>query len=1027
MKRLLTIIILLCMAMPQVMAQGKTITGKVVDQAGEVLVGATIMEKGTSNHAITNRNGAFKLTLSGNTGTLQVSFVGYLAQDITIGTQTNVQISLQPDATKLTDYVVVGYGTQEKASVVGAISQVKAEELQRSSTPNLTNAIAGRVSGVITIMGAGKPGADNAQIYIRGMATTNTTEPLVLVDGIEREWRQIDPVDIETFSVLKDASATAVYGVRGANGVILITTKRGVKGKAVLSISTQAAVQQPIRKPEYLGSYDFAVLTNEALANEGKPAEYTASDLEHYRLKNSPYTHPDNDYYNDFIRKGSWQQMSNINVRGGNDVLTYFVSANHLHQEGLYTSFPNSKYSTNTNFERLSFRSNLDFTVSPAVKLGIDLTGRFEERSQPNFDDDLFDKIRRLPPNFQSYINPDGSLGGRSDESRLAPYALLSQFGNRHRNNNVLEGAFKANIGLNKILKGLSFRTLIGFNSSYESRRDIVEKPELYEYNRFGTYALNKSVTELSISTGKGPGRRRESFEAALNYNRTFGHHAVTAMALYQQSQYFDEARIPTGYLGVVGRATYAYKGKYLFEVNAGYNGSVQFEASRRYGFFPAVSLGWVASEEGFWKNNIGFIDYLKIRGSYGEIGNDKIGNFSYLYQQRYIYAPDSDGWRYFWGDNPYSERGIIEGQPGNALVTWERAKKSNIGFDARMWGNRITLTMDLFSEKRRDILAIPYSVPLLFGMNNPQGTTRTDGQGLPPENIGRVNNSGFDMELGFNDRAGAFDYFIKGNFTYAHNVIERIDEEGKKYDWQKREGKQIGQHFGLTALGLYAVEDFETAPDGQLKLEGGFPVLKAKMPIPSFGVVYPGDIKYKDLNGDGLIDSYDEGNIGQGSVPQYIYGITVGGAYKGIDVNVLFQGAGGADMYFKEDAVWEFNQLGKVMKHHLGRYNPADPSTWANATYPRLHPTENTNNHRKSTYWLYTRNYVRLKNVEIGYSLSKPFLSRLRMSSVRVFVNGTNLITWDNMMNWDPESSSENGNSYPQLRTWNLGVKVTL
>ncbi|WP_298708780.1 TonB-dependent receptor, partial [Chitinophaga sp.] len=872
----------------------------------------------------------------------------------------------------------------------------------------------------------GRRAADDAQIYIRGMATTNTTAPLVLVDGVEREWQQIDPTDIETFSVLKDASATAVYGVRGANGVILITTKRGAPGRPVLSISTQAAVQQPIRKPDYLGSYDFALLTNEALKNEGKPAEYTASDLEHYRLKNSPYTHPDNDYYEDFMRKASWQQLSNVSVRGGNEVLSYFISANHLHQEGLYKEFSNSRYPTNTVYDRMTFRPNLDFTVNPTLKLGLDLTGRFEERKQPNFDEDLFDKLRRLPPNFQSYINPDGSIGGRSDESRLSPYALLSQFGNRHRNKNVLEGAFTIKQDLNKITRGLSFRTLVGFVSSIESRRDIVEKPLLYEYTRFGQYILNKNATEISISTDRKPGFRRQHFEGSLNYNRTFGDHAVTAMVLYQQIQQFEEARIPTGYLGWVGRATYGYRNKYLFEVNAGYNGSMQFDPSRRYGFFPAVSLGWVASEEAFWGRD-NFINYLKIRGSYGEIGNDRIGKFNYLYEQRYNYAPNEDGWRIYWGEQPGSERGIIEGQPGNAFVTWERAKKSNIGFDARMWDNRITLTADVFAENRRDILAIPYSVPLVFGMNNPQNDTRKDGQGLPPENLGRVRNKGFDMELGFNDKKGDFTYFFKGNFTFARNVILRIDEEGKRYDWQKREGRQIGQHFGLTDIGLYSMNDFELDANGQLQLEGGFPVLKSKMPIPSYGVVYPGDIKYADRNGDGLIDSYDEGAIGKGTVPEFIYGLTVGGSYKGFDVSALFQGAGGADMYFKEDAVWEFSQLGKVMRHHLGRYNPDDPSSWDNATYPRLHPTENTNNHRKSTYWLYTRNYVRLKTVEIGYNLRKPLLTRMRMSGARFFVNGNNLITWDKMMNWDPESDSEIGKAYPQLRTWNVGVRVTL
>ena len=1027
MKKILFLLLLLCASVSGLLAQGKRISGRVSSSEGLPLSGVNVIEKGTSKGVITDSKGNFTIHVAGKNAVLEISSVGYVKEEVMAGDGPTVNVVLKTASNKLEDIVVVGYGTQRKVSVVGAISQVKATELQQSSTPNLSNSLAGRVAGVITIMGSGKPGNDNARVFIRGMATTNNTDPLVLVDGVERNWQQIDPADIESFSVLKDASATAVYGVRGANGVILITTKRGTRGRPVVTLSTQSAFQQPIRKPNYLGSYDFAVLTNEALRNDGKPEEYSAADLEHYRTHDSPYTHPDNDYYDDFLKKAAWQQLSNLSVRGGSDVLAYYISANYTHQEGLYKNFPNARYATNTNYDRINFRSNLDFYVSKTLQVGVDLTGRMETRRQPNFDLDLFDKIRRLPPNFQSYINPDGSLGGRSDESRLAPYALISRFGNRERNTNVLEGTFKANKNLDVITRGLSFRTLVGFNSSYESRRDIVEKPQLYEYNRFGTYILNKNPTETSISVGRGPAARRISFEGAMNYNRTFGDHAVTGMVLYQQNQYWLEGNVPTGYLGWVGRGTYAFKSRYLFEVNAGYNGSMQFSKEHRYGFFPAVSLGWILSEENFWKKNIGFIDFFKLRGSYGEIGNDKIGNFSYLYQQRYYYAPDEDGWKIYWGETPSgAERGIMEGQPGNLNVTWERAKKANVGFDAKMLKSRFSATVDFFYEKRNDILAIPYSVPLVYGMNNPQGTERKDKQGLPPENLGMVTNKGVDLELGFADRKGSFNYFVKGNFTYARNVINKIDEEGKKYEWQKIEGKTIGQHFGLTDIGLYSFEDFEHDASGNLVLDAGFPVLAKGLPIPTFGVVLPGDAKYKDLNGDGFIDSYDVGAIGKGSVPQFSYGMYFGVGYKNLDLTALVQGAGGADIYFKEDAVWEFFALGKVMQEHLGRFNPDDPSTWKTATYPRLHPGENTNNHQKTTRWLFSRNYTRLKNVELGYRLPRNLLSRIKLTGARFFVNGTNLLTFDKMHNWDPESGSEVGNDYPQLRTWNIGINVT-
>lgn len=1028
MKKIVILILFICMAIPQLFAQAKTITGTVKDANGDGIIGATILEKGTVNATITDINGNFKIKLTGKSNTLVFSFIGYKTQEVSVTNQNEVNITLLEGVTQVEEVVIVGYGTQKKASVVGAISSVKAAELKQSSTPNLSNAIAGRVAGVITVMGSGKPGSDDAQIYVRGQATTNTTAPLVLVDGLERDWQEMDPADIETFSVLKDASATAVYGVRGANGVILITTKRGEKGKPVLSLTVQNAIQQPIRTPQYLGSYDFATLTNEALRNDGKPEEYTASDLQHYQLHDSPYTHPDNDYYHDFVKSASTQQIVNMSASGGTDFLNYFISANYLRQEGLYKDFTNSKYDTNSNYNRYNFRSNLDFNVNKTLKISVDLTGRLEIRRQPNFDADLFDKIRRLPPNYENYINPNGTLGGRSDESRLAPYALLSNFGNRQRNNNVLEGAFKVDQNLDVITKGLSFRAMLGFNSGFESRRDIYEKPELWEYTKFGQYILNKTREDLSISTGKGPAQRRVSMEASLNYNHVAGDHAYTGMLLYQQSQYFYQADIPKGYLGWVGRATYAYKSRYLVEFNAGYNGSNQFSKAHRYGFFPAGSLGWVASEEPFWKGKIKFMDYLKVRGSYGEIGNDKIGNFSYIYTQKYNYAPNSDGWKVVWGDTSYvGEQGLIEGQPGNSNVTWERARKSNIGFDAKFLKSKLTATVDVFYEKRTNILAIPYTVPLVYGMNNPQGSTRTDGQGLPPENIGRVTNKGIDFELGYSDHIGKVNYFVKGNFTYAHNIINKISEEGKKYEWQKIEGKPIGQHFGLTDIGLYQKSDFVQDAAGNLVLTGGFPTLKQGIPVPSFGVVYPGDCKYKDLNNDGIIDNYDIGAIGKSGVPEYIYGVTLGGSFKNFDANVLFQGAGGFSRDFVDDAIWEFNAGGKVMTQHLGRYNPSDPATWTTATYPLLHSASNTNNQQSTTRWLFPGNYLRVKNVEIGYTVPKEALSRFKITAVRVFANGTNLFTWDKLMNWDPETTSSNGNGYPQLRTWNFGVKVTL
>ncbi len=1027
-KIIINLICLLFCSIPMIAQNNSKISGVVVDEENLPVYGAHIVEKGTSNGTSTNDKGVFNLTLTGKSNTVIISYLGYVSQEIKYnGDKASYNIKLSPSSIELDEAVVVGYGFQKKASVVGAITQVKSEELQMASVSNLTNAISGRVAGVITVMGSGKPGDDDSQIYVRGLGTSNSTEPLVLVDGIERNWRQIDPEDIETFSVLKDASATAVYGVRGANGVILITTKRGTTGTPNLSISVRTGIKQPISIPNYLDSYNYATLMNEALVNDGFAPQYTESDLMHYKTGDSPYTHPNNDLYRDFMKENSFQENINLNVNGGTDFMKYYVSASILHEEGMYKDFSNIDYNTNTNYNRVNVRSNLDFQVTKTTTLGVDLTGRMEVRQQPNFNDDLFVMTVRIPPNFNPYVNPDGTLGGRSDATRLTPYALITQFGNRNRNTNVLEGVFKINEKMDYVTKGLSIRAMAGITNSIESRRDIVAQPNLYYYDKEGNYTLNRTYQAIGISSGKGPGVREMSFETAVNYNRTFNDHAVTAMALYQQSQKYDQWNIPTGYLGYVGRATYGYKQRYLFEFNIGYNGSMQFDADHRYGLFPALSAGWVLSEEKFLKENP-VLSYLKVRGSYGEIGNDKIGDFKYLYQQIYKVAPDNQKYQWNWGESTpgtTGNRGLIEGKLGNDNVTWERARKTNVGFDSKFFKNKLSITADYFYEKRNDILAIPYSFPLVLGMNKPQKDEREDYQGLPPQNIGEIHNQGIDGEISFNSKVSNFNYFIKANFTYAHNIVDRMDEEGKKYDWQKQEGKPLNTHFGYTDIGLYQVSDFLRDGQGQLLLEGGFPVLQPGIAIPTMGVVYPGDCRYKDLNGDGIINSDDIGAIGGTNIPEITYGITLGGSYKNFDCNILFQGAKDAYMYLNNDAVWEFNQGGKVMEHHLGRYIPEDPTTWNTATYPRLHSSENTNNHVKSSRWLYDRTYLRIKNIEIGYTLPKSLMNKLKLQKVRVYANGTNLWTYDHVMDWDPETQKTAGNQYPQSRLWNLGLSV--
>ena len=1011
--------------------QNKNITGRIIDDSdGLELVGATVFETGSTanNGTASDFDGKFQMAVSNKATSITITYVGYETQKVNLTSATYYEIRLKSTDVNLQDVVVVGYGVQKKESVVGAISQITSQDLGRAAVPNLTNSLAGRASGIITIMGSGKPGDDASTIYIRGQATPNGSAPLVLVDGMERDWQEIDAVDVESLSILKDASATAVFGVRGANGVILITTKRGQMGKPTMKVSYESSFQEAIRLPNYLRSYDYAILMNEALKNDNKDPMYTPEDLEHYRLGDSPYTHPDNDYYHDFLNNMAAQHQVNANISGGTDYVKYYISANYLTQEGLYREIDNPKYSTNNRYTRMALRSNVDFNVTKTTTLGIDLTGRIELRNQPNNNSAIFDRIQKMAPNWQPYINPDGSTNNNTRDL-FNPVIMISKMGYRWDYANVLEAGLTFDQKLDFITKGLFLKLQGGYNNKYSSYRYIAEEPDAWLYTKLGRYQKSMDRVETSYSTGRGGSDRNTTMQYSLNYARNFNEHHISALALYLQDQYWTAYDVPYSRLGWVGRVTYAYSDRYFLEVNAGYNGSTNFAKGKRYALFPALSMGWAISSEKFWKENVKAINFLKLRGSYGEVGNDRMGSYKYFYEQIYYQRAGGDGeGSYYFGILPglTADKLLVEGKLGNADVTWERALKSNIGIDLKMLNSKLSFSGDIFQEKRVDILGIPYNTPLVLGMGNPSDADR----GLPPGNINEVQNRGIDLELSYHGTLDKVNYSVKGNYTFARNKYLKIDEENVIYDWQSKKGKPIGQIFGLQDLGLYQMSDFVLDGKGGLLLTDGFPVLKDGLPVPSYGPVYPGDCKYRDLNGDQVIDQYDIGDIGKSRVPEYSFGLTLGAEYKGFDCNILFQGAGGANMPLSQFAVWEFytssGSTGKVMDIHMGRYNQDDPSTWETATYPRLHYGGNNNNHQSSTRWLFDRSYIRLKNVEFGYTLPKALTSKLNLSTIRVYASGTNLICWDNMMNWDPETSSETGSSYPQLRRWSLGFNVT-
>lgn len=1002
----------------QIFAQVNRVSGTILDENGLPLIGVNITEKSTTNGVNTDLNGNFSLALRNPGATILISFIGYLPKEIRVTSET-VNVQLEPDVVSLSEVVVVGYGEQKKASVVGSISTTSSQELKQMGTPNLSNALAGRVTGLVSLAGSGRPGGDDAEIYIRGISTLNSanSKPLILVDGVERDYTQLDPEDIESFSVLKDASATAVYGVRGANGVLLITTKRGIIGKAAISVNFQTTLQQPTRLMKYLNSYDAAMLRNEALANDGLPARFNEEDLNHFKNQDSPYTHPDNNYVADFLKKNTAMHNLNVNVRGGNDRIKFFISTNGMFQDGLYKQFAEAKYPSNAHFKRLNIRSNLDFEATKTTTISLDLNSRVEEQQNISIGDvsstSLFGEMNTTPPYYYAYKLPNGSYGSNIDGQRENLLAVLNDYGYNRMLDNILEGTFKVNQRLDFILKGLSFRGMVSFNSYFSSGTKVGYRPPKYLYNIDGTYSEIVAETAPWIDKLAGSGHsKRTNMEYSLNYNRTFQDHAVTGMFLYTITQSNSNAEVPKGFLGLVGRTTYGFKRRYLAEFNFGYNGSDQFEKSHRYGFFPSFSLGWVASEEAFMKTKLPVISFLKFRGSYGEVGNDKIGSDRFLYLQTY----ETNGSYYYGTDNSWgAQSALYEGPLGNANVTWEVGKKSNAGFEMRLFRNLFFLNLDLFREMRVNIFTSRNTRPLVLGVD------------LPKENIGKVENKGFEIETGINQTKGKVGYNIRGMISYSRNTVVFQDEVDPRFEYMRRTGQAVGQNFGLKVLDYYTPDDFEQDGEGNLILqENGKPILKEGMPIPTFGSVQLGDFEYWDRNGDGAIDTFDEGPIGNSRIPKLVYSLSYGVNYSGLDFHMMWQGAAGNSKFLSGTGAWEqIREAGRYMEIHEERWTLDRYLNNERIMYPRLSSSENKHNHRSNSFYQKKGDYVRLKSLELGYNLPKAILTRIHLSSLRVFVSGTNLLTFDHIKVMDPESNSGDGSSYPQMKLWNMGFNM--
>lgn len=997
------------------------VTGTVKDTNGEPIIGANVMVVGSATGVITDIDGNFTLNVPVGSK-LQFSFIGYKEQVVPVKKGISLNIVLEEDAQMLGEVEVVAYGVQKKVSVTGAISSMRGDDLLKTPAGSISNILSGQVTGISSVQYSGEPGADAADIYVRGIATTNNATPLIQVDGVERDFSQIDPNEIESVTILKDASATAVFGVRGANGVILITTKRGAEGKAKISFTTSAGVNVRTKELEFANSYQYASYVNMMRTNDGNEPLYSDEQLAAFRDHTNPLLYPDINWIDYCMNKAAFQSQHNVSISGGTNNMRYFVSAGLFTQDGMFKQF-NLTDDFNFDYKRYNYRANLDFDISKTTLLSVNIGGRVESKRTPESGEDqnqLFRKLYWAVP-FASAGIVDGKYIKTNADYVTKPGAdgLESYYGKGFRNQttNVLNLDLVLDQKLDFITKGLSIKLKGSYNSSYSTTKIASSSVATYTpvVDDKGAITYKKSGSDSQTSYREGDyGKGRDWYmELALNYNRKFGNHSVTGLFLYNQSKrYYPGGTydyIPTGYVGLVGRVTYDWKTRYLAEFNVGYNGSENFNPENRYGFFPAGSIGWIVSEEPFFAPIKKVVNYFKVRATLGMVGNDNYAG------QRFLYLPGSYGYGQnndhngpggFFGQNIGNAKpGAWEATQSNPYAKWETAVKQNYGLDFNILNDHLSVSADYFIEKRRDILRTPDYLPGILGMT------------LPAINVNKVENKGFEIQAKWNDRIGTdFRYWANFNISFARNKIVFMNEVEQNEPWMYQTGRRINSRSMYKFWGFYD----ETA---DLRYQEEFGI-----PISDHGItLQPGDAVYVDLNKDGKLDGNDATrDIGFTDLPEYTAGLNLGFSWKNFDFSMQWTGAWNVDRMLSE-----FRQpLGDTQNKSLLLYQYEN--TWRSsedsytAKFPRITATNRKNNFEKgSDLYLINASYLRLKNIEIGYNFDFPFMRKLKLNSCRMYVNGYNLLTFTAFDLGDPESRQSDRPNYPLTRVFNIGLKL--
>ncbi|MGV8090444.1 MAG: SusC/RagA family TonB-linked outer membrane protein [Mangrovibacterium sp.] len=893
----------------------------------------------------------------------------------------------------------VAFGTQPGWMVTGSLSSVKGDDLQKSFASNLANTLYGRIPGLTVSQGSGEPGMDAPVLNARGVNTFGTGRGLlIIVDGFlstEAFLGQLSPYEIESISLLKDASATAVFGNRGANGVLLVNTKKGNEGMLKINFTAQYGLQKAMRLPEFLGSYDYARLFNEGLANDGEPALYSASDLEAYQSGSDPIFHPDVDWYDEVLRSYAPAANYDLNFSGGNKTIRYFVMLNVLDWDGLYKKTGDmSEFSENSTYSRYNFRTNVEINLSKRLSATILLSGSVEDKKNPGINESTntqFNLMASVPPNaFPVYVS-DGLFGGNSMYTN--PLGDVLRTGFYTSNGRAAQASFKLTEQLDMITPGLSISGAASFSTffkaySYKTR----------EYTRYSA-SKNSSGETVLIPIGQNTSLegnesrsnqwRNVDVQGFINYSRAFGLNKINAMLMANYDDYTTTGSdLNFENVGIAGRITYSMKEKYIGEFSFGYNGSENFAKGKRFGFFPAASLGWVISNEDFLKENT-VLSYLKVRGSYGLVGNNDIGGLRFMFDQYY-----NAGSSYYFGTTNSTFGSIVQGMLANPDVTWEKEKKLNAGIEMSLFGH-VDLTFDLFKQDRYDILAKPYhDVPQFLGIT------------MPDRNVGKVNNKGFEATVRYTGSpAKDLSWFAEVSLWYAKNKIVYNAEAVQQNEYLYSTGHPVGQPFLLEAIGFISEEDLND-PDS---------------PNQIFTTVQPGDLKYKDQNKDRIIDQNDYYPVGKPTLPEITFGLHTGIQFKGFDVDANFQGVTNRSVYLSGKYFYAFQDDGKISSFALGRWTRETAST---ATYPRLSASNNMNNFQPSSFWQRNGSFIKLRSLEVGYTIPQRMIQKARLNGARIFLNGTNLFSLDHMDGFtDPETIQ----GYPALRTISLGIHIQL